>query len=151
MAGLACGLTVLLQGSVAWAGSAVTVPMAARDTAAAAKADAQAVLDRQQAEEYRQRAEKDARQAAEEAQQAGRQVESAQQALVEQETMAPMIQPVMSREIRCHRGMAGHIMSAGSMRDRNGSLWVNCFIPGPAVAAYPMERATRPTASWNIA
>ncbi len=85
-AGLAYGLTVLLQGSVAWAGSAVTVPMAARDTAAAAKADAQAVLDRQQAEEYRQRAEKDARQAAEEAQQAGRQVESAQQALVEQET-----------------------------------------------------------------
>ena len=51
--GVLCCLPLLVQPQLVQAGSAVTVPVAARDTAAQAKADAQDVLDKEEEKRYR--------------------------------------------------------------------------------------------------
>lgn len=79
--GVLCCLPLLVQPQLVQAGSAVTVPVAARDTAAQAKADAQDVLDKEEEKRYRENAALEAKRAAEEAATAARQAEQTEEKL----------------------------------------------------------------------
>lgn len=78
---IVCYLTVLSQPSPVWAGSAVSVPLEARDTAATAVAAAQDVLDKQQEEQARAEAVMYAQKAETEAAEVVRQVVQAEEIL----------------------------------------------------------------------
>lgn len=79
--GIVCYLTVLSQSSAAWAGSASSIPLEVRNTAAAAVAAAQDVLDKQQDAQARTEAVMYAQKAETEAAEAARQVVEAEEAL----------------------------------------------------------------------